>query len=1459
MNIIRKARGEKIPQNAQRVFLSCDPRDKKNINSLVDNLLAMDSGMDCVVSYLESNDIDNELLLNEVLEVSVLVLWITEEIIQSMKSNNFPAEYIIAREHNIPILPIAENGGLLTEFTKIAGAVHGLARDDIDYKVKLKEQLELFLASDELIKDIQDKAFTASLFLSYRKRDILEARDFMRKFHDLSGLDTVSIWYDNFLTAGRDFNDEIKEVINKNDAFVLLVTPNLATEGNYVQLIEYPYAKENGKVILSVEAKETDQSKYTELYPDAPQPINIKNQDGLLSAFKEKLFKTKQEQHTTSENLYLLGQAYLKGFGLERDIDRAIRLFEESILGNDNFSLLATNQLSEIYENGISTSIDYEKTLFWRLKTEKLAEKLYGINDPNTASVYNNIGNVYRKINDYIKALGYYDKAINIYKKVYGEEHILVGMAYSNIGKAYIRLGKSLGSSVLWHALKIFQKNFGEEHIYTANAYMDIGINHIENDFFQILHDLENSIYKFEDSNVKDKGVERALENFNKALNIYLSIYGMNHYDTAQAYSYIGKSNILLFEYERALENINIAEKIMVSLFNENHLYLGNIYTNYGLYYSHIKDVERSLFYYEKAIKIQKEYFDADNLAITNLYNEIGNAYLKNGKQKEATEYFIKDVEKLKNDYFSDPEHVKYEKTFAESQKITNKMYNKMTKIKNHKMKKLYLIFSIIQYIFKTIKSLPYFLKILYGANKLLRNLSKKKKTPQEMIDLIIKGYKTNFTSLIKSIKQIKIFSILFFLIFLIINTISCPISLIYYNIKNLFHKKQDRDFTPEIQDNTEPTFENLGDSVYSAFNFMDKKSNVSRLPSKICEKYIAIADIFFGINDYEKALTNYLNALEMKSRLGMENMPEDDNKILFHKISLAYLNLCDYENAINYINKAIGIIILLKEMKEEAARIKNEKKKKSGSNDADEDIDSDYFNRLNAKIYTTLGDIYFKKNEIVKAIECYIIALEIHNKLKAYDSMDIETNIYILNYFELARANYILGNAYKVNNEPENAIKCFHSGIISTLNNNKNDNKTMHLFIDEIVDILIKKNNPDQDRLNIVDIYYKNNKINFIIDIQSKNVDIDYTIENEDNNDNTYTYKYIANIYWKISNLEKANEYFEKSLTLLNKIIEEYKNDAESDDNEHLELLENKLEMEIKLYDENSIQVAKTYYAIGLVYKSLGNNEKRLEYYKKGLEIRIKVQGEEHEDVATQYNNVAVVYNFLGEREKAIENHNKAIAIRLKILGEEHKDLASSYSNMGYVYRDNNEYRQALDYFWKALNIYKKCSSKKKQLEIYYQVISMEKEVFGEEHEAVAFAYTEIGGLHFSLKEYDRSLENAEKGLEIRKKIFGDEHINTAASYYSVGAVCYKLKKYQESLEYHTIALELRKKLYKDNNYDISLSLLYIGLVYKELKDTEKALEYLTKSLEINKELFAEDDKRVIEVLQDINDLMYS
>ena len=129
-------------------------------------------------------------------------------------------------------------------------------------------------------------------------------------------------------------------------------------------------------------------------------------------------------------------------------------------------------------------------------------------------------------------------------------------------------------------------------------------------------------------------------------------------------------------------------------------------------------------------------------------------------------------------------------------------------------------------------------------------------------------------------------------------------------------------------------------------------------------------------------------------------------------------------------------------------------------------------------------------------------------------------------------------------------------------------------------------------------------------------------------------------------------------------------------------------MKIQLEIYGENHLNVAKTYNGIGSVYGSQGDYPKALEMYQKSLKILLEEYGEYHPDVARSYNNIGYVYESLGDHPKALEMLQKSLKIWLDIYGENHYDVATNYNNIGYAYESQGDYSMALEMYQKALKI---------------------------------------------------------------------------------------------------------------------------------------------------------------------------
>ena len=371
-------RGESSPQGKPRVYFTAHPDDyERNFEPIVKEILDRHN---CAVFRLGGNTLPDEVEDFE-LRVGGMQLFVvpvtTKLLTAPSRAMDIDVPFAIA--HHIPVLPLMQETGLDELFVQRFGDLQYLNKYDADptaisYDEKLTRYLEAVIVGDESAKQVR-AAFNAYIFLSYRKKDRKYAQELMRLIHAHPLCRDVAIWYDEFLTPGEDFNDEIRAALEKSELFALAVTPNLISESNYILTIEYPLAREMGKDILAAEMLPTDRGKLCEMYTGIPEPVGAKDAECLTERLQALVsrFADKGNDSDPRHNYYI-GLAYLSGIDVEVDQKRAVELITSA--AEAGFAD-AIDKLVTMYNTGEGVERDYHKAVEWQLKAVDVRERQY--------------------------------------------------------------------------------------------------------------------------------------------------------------------------------------------------------------------------------------------------------------------------------------------------------------------------------------------------------------------------------------------------------------------------------------------------------------------------------------------------------------------------------------------------------------------------------------------------------------------------------------------------------------------------------------------------------------------------------------------------------------------------------------------------------------------------------------------------------------------------------------------------------------------------------------------------------------------------------------------------------------------------------------------------------------------------------------------------------------------------
>jgi len=324
-----------------------------------------------------------------------------------------------------------------------------------------------------------------------------------------------------------------------------------------------------------------------------------------------------------------------------------------------------------------------------------------------------------------------------------------------------------------------------------------------------------------------------------------------------------------------------------------------------------------------------------------------------------------------------------------------------------------------------------------------------------------------------------------------------------------------------------------------------------------------------------------------------------------------------------------------------------------------------------------------------------------------------------------------------------------------------------------------------------------------------------------------TLSYNSLANLYRVLNNFEKALEFQQKSIDILNDKCRDKKqelgiainnigliNEALGKYKIALENFEKSIEIKQSI-PNNEVSVAISYNNIAEVYMAEGNYQKSIEYHEKSIALKQRVLNKENISMGISYNNLAGVYKNAGDHQNAVKYQTMSVEIYEKNFPNHlNLDLATSYINYADIQIDNGDINRAIEYYKKALEIRNK--------------------MLPSNHPLIPETYDKIVMPYLYLKQHKEALEVAEKSLSIRQKYLSADNVRIATSLGNVASVNSHMFKDKEALEYYNKALLILQKSLPPDDLDIATTYDNMAGCYVSLQEFDKALEFHNKGLSI-------------------------
>lgn len=608
------------PGRKPRVYFTCHPEDfSKYFEKIREDIFKTH---DCAIFYTDNmtEEIEEKYLESDLGQINLFVIPITRKLLTE-PNRAMDSDFLFAKRKKIPILPIMFESDLYDIYSKPDkfGDIQYLEpyvndRTAINYSEKLKKYLESVLISKEMATRVR-KAFDAYIFLSYRKKDRHYANKLMKLIHNHDEFRNIAVWYDEFLTPGESFRENIKQMMKDSKLFTLLVTPNLLEyidgKPNYVMAHEYPDAKKAGMSILPTEMEDTDKVALRNKYEDIPECINPQED----AVFKKRLTEALSEiaipgNNNDPEHNYLIGLAYLDGIDVEKNAEMGIELI--TLAAESDFPE-AMYKLSYIYKTGDGANIDINKAMKWAKKAYVHYKNLHGETSRVTLSAHRNLAYIYSERNFHKTAFELYSQIYEIHSHTYGISDPDTLTALSDLAEAYCKIGEyEKAFDLKQEALERSYIILGEDHVDTMAALFDLA------DFYQSI-----------------KNYSKALELFEKLYNLQCKNIGENNPNTLETLKTLALIHYKLHNYREALRLYEKCYDIMSALSDDIIVPINDLID----IYTEIDDYDNALKWMTLSYEHDLTIYHEDDIEMTYSMLQLADIYLKLKKYEKAAEF----------------------------------------------------------------------------------------------------------------------------------------------------------------------------------------------------------------------------------------------------------------------------------------------------------------------------------------------------------------------------------------------------------------------------------------------------------------------------------------------------------------------------------------------------------------------------------------------------------------------------------------------------------------------------------------------------------------------------------------------------------------------------------------------------------------------------------------------------
>ena len=247
-------------------------------------------------------------------------------------------------------------------------------------------------------------------------------------------------------------------------------------------------------------------------------------------------------------------------------------------------------------------------------KAVAIAEKHYGPDHKETASMQNNLAMTYHRAGDFAHAEPLFKQALATFKKTLGPKHAQVASTTNSLAKLYLDMGDfARAEPLLKESLALREKILGPDHKDVATSLNDLA------QFYKATGDYKQA----------EKMYQRAAAIYEKSL-------GPNHthlatvlYNLANLYRSVGDYKKAEPLYQRSLA---IREKAL----GGDHPEVAISLSNMGIFYEALGDYNRAEQFYNRALAIYEKRLGPDHPDVGGVLISLAGLYKAKGEYDRA-------------------------------------------------------------------------------------------------------------------------------------------------------------------------------------------------------------------------------------------------------------------------------------------------------------------------------------------------------------------------------------------------------------------------------------------------------------------------------------------------------------------------------------------------------------------------------------------------------------------------------------------------------------------------------------------------------------------------------------------------------------------------------------------------------------------------------------------------------